>query len=83
MDYIHEPVRGAAIPGYWEIKNKVIAAGAFGCTISGGGSSVIAFCTEDKQDDIAVLMKKEFSANPNFSSVYKTTTSNLGVRITG
>jgi homoserine kinase len=83
VDYIHEPVRGAAIPGYWEIKNKVIAAGAFGCTISGGGSSVIAFCPEDKQDDIAVLMKKEFSANPNFSSVYKTTTSNLGVRITG
>jgi homoserine kinase len=82
VDYIHEPVRGAAIPGYWEVKKKVIDAGAYGCTISGGGSSVIAFCPAERQDDIASLMEKEFSSNPNYSKVYKTFTSNLGVRIT-
>ncbi len=81
VDYIHEPVRGAAIPGYWEIKQKVIEMGAYGCTVSGGGSSVIAFCPEDKQNDIAAFMEKEFSANPNFSKVYQTFTSNAGVQI--
>jgi homoserine kinase len=83
VDYIHEPVRGAAIPGYWEVKKKVIEMGAYGCTISGGGSSVIAFCPVEKQNEIANYMEKEFSSNPNFSKVYKTFTSNEGVQITG
>ena len=82
VDYIHEPVRGAAIPGYWEIKKKVIDMGAYGCTISGGGSSVIAFCPIDKQKEIAAYMQKEFSSNPNYSKVYETFTSNQGVKIT-
>lgn len=79
-DYIAEPVRGAAIPGYQETKKMVIKAGAFGCTISGGGSSVIAVCEKKKQDRIAEIMEKQFSANPYFDQVIKTTTSNLGVR---
>lgn len=81
VDYIHEPVRGAAIPGYWETKKKVLAAGAYGCTISGGGSSVIAFCPAEKQDEIAELMEKDFLSNPNYSKTYKTFTSNDGVQI--
>ena len=81
VDYIHEPVRGAAIPGYWEVKKKVIEMGAYGCTISGGGSSVIAFCPIDKQAEIAQYMHLQFSSNPNFSKVYETFTSNNGVQI--
>lgn len=81
LDYIHEPVRGAAIPGYWEVKKKVIEMGAYGCTISGGGSSVIAFCPIEKQAEIADYMNNQFSTNPNFSMVYKTFTSNNGVQI--
>ncbi|MCD4683693.1 MAG: homoserine kinase [Bacteroidales bacterium] len=81
LDFIHEPVRGAAIPDYWDIKRKIINMGAYGCTISGGGSSVIAFTPAGKQDDIADLMEKRFSSNPNFTKVYKTFTSNKGVQI--
>ncbi|MEZ5082026.1 MAG: hypothetical protein R2750_01010 [Bacteroidales bacterium] len=55
--------------------------GAYGCTISGGGSSVIAFCTQDKQEEIAAFMEKQFSDNPNFVKVIKTFTSNTGVQI--
>jgi len=81
LDFIHEPVRGAAIPDYWDIKRKVIEMGAYGCTISGGGSSVIAFCPENKQSEIAEFMDKVFSSNENFVKVYKTFTSNKGVQI--
>ncbi len=81
VDYIHEPVRGAAIPRYWDIKKKILNAGAYGCTISGGGSSVIAFCPSDKQEEIAVIMEKEFDTNPNFVKVFRTRTSNTGVRV--
>jgi len=81
LDFIHEPVRGAAIPDYWDIKRKVNEIGAYGCTISGGGSSVIAFCPENKQTEIADFMGKVFSSNENFAKVYKTFTSNSGVEI--
>ncbi|GAB4333816.1 MAG: homoserine kinase [Bacteroidales bacterium] len=80
-DYIHEPVRGAAIPGYWEVKEKVMELGAWGCTISGGGSSVIAFCPEEKQMQIARFMEDAFRDNPLFVKVYQTRTSNSGVEI--
>ena len=81
VDYIHEPVRGAAIPEYRDVKQKALDIGAYGCTISGGGSSVIAFCPKDKQEDIALMMEKEFASNPNFVKVIRTTTSNKGVRV--
>jgi homoserine kinase len=83
VDYIHEPVRGAAIPEYLTVKQKVLETGAFGCTISGGGSSVIAFCPKGKQEEIAEIMGKGFASNPNFVKIIKTKTSNEGVRVVG
>ena len=53
--------------------------GAYGFTISGGGSSVIAFCDKSKQDEIANLLQERFSKNPNFIKVFKTNTSNKGI----
>ncbi|MFH0867569.1 MAG: homoserine kinase [Bacteroidota bacterium] len=80
VDHIAEPVRGAAIPEYIETKKKILTAGAFGCTISGGGSSVIAFCTMEKQNEVENIMQKCFGNNPHFVRTYKTFTSNIGVR---
>ncbi len=83
VDYIHEPVRGAAIPGYWEIKKKVIDMGAYGCTISGGGSSVIAFCPIDKQKEIAALYAKGILIQSElFKSLRNIHIESMGVQIT-
>lgn len=79
VDHIAEPVRGAAIPEYSNAKKKVLEAGAFGCTISGGGSSVIAFCSKEKQEEIALLFEKCFAANPHYVKTIRTFTSNMGV----
>ena len=81
VDYIHEHVRGAAIPNYWDTKKRILNNGAFGCTISGGGSSVIAFCPREKQPAIAEIMEESFSGNPHFVEVIQTFSSNVGVRI--
>jgi homoserine kinase len=78
-DHIAEPVRGSAIPNYWDVKKEVLDMGAYGFTISGGGSSVIAFCEKDKQDEIANLLQQRFSSNPGFIKVIKTFTSNNGI----
>jgi len=80
VDHIAEPVRGAAIPDYLEIKNNVLNAGAYGFTISGGGSSVIAICNIENQQKIADLMHNSFSSNPNYVKTIMTKTSNQGVR---
>lgn len=81
VDYIAEPVRSAAIPGYQDVKQKALAAGAFGFNVSGGGSSVFAVCPDNKVDEIAFLLEKAFSDNPHFIKVIRTRTSNEGVRI--
>lgn len=78
-DHIAEPVRGASIQGYYDVKKSVLDAGAYGCTISGGGSSVIAFCPKEKQDEIETIMFNAFSSNGNFAEIVKTRTSNIGV----
>ncbi len=80
-DHIAEPVRGASIPEYQAVKNQVIGSGAFGCQISGGGSSVISICSPEKVDEVAEIMEHGFKNNPYFVKVYKTKTSNQGVQV--
>ncbi len=79
VDHIAEPVRSAVIANYNETKAKVLAAGAFGSTVSGGGSSVITICPAHLQDEIAAIMESGLKGNPNFVKIIKTTTSNTGV----
>lgn len=80
VDYIAEPVRSAPIPNYRDTKQKILAAGAYGCNISGGGSSVFAICPPEKLDEIASIMQNAFSTSQYFDKVIKTHTSNCGVR---
>ncbi|MEX0684663.1 MAG: homoserine kinase [Balneolales bacterium] len=44
-DIIFEPVRSLLIPGFDEVKQAAMQAGALGCSISGSGPSVFALCT--------------------------------------
>lgn len=43
-DVIVEPQRAALIPGFARAKQAALAAGALGCSISGAGPSVFAWC---------------------------------------
>ena len=80
VDHIAEPVRAVPIPNYFEAKRKILEAGAFGCNVSGGGSSVFAVCSEEKQDEIAQIMFENFSESPHFVEILKTRTTNFGVQ---
>lgn len=78
-DYISEPVRSNAIRGYWEIKEKILDAGAYGFNISGGGSSVFAVCNINNQDEIAEILEKQISKRGYDPHVIKTQSSNKGI----
>ena len=41
-----EPVRGPLIPGFAAVKEAALAAGAFGCTISGAGPTAVAIVSD-------------------------------------
>eukprot|EP00210_Caulerpa_lentillifera_P002911 g2779.t1 len=41
-DIVVEPVRGPLIPGFAEVKEAAMKYGAFGCTISGAGPTILA-----------------------------------------
>jgi len=41
-DTVIEPVRAHLIPGFYDVKEAAIEAGAYGCSISGAGPSVFA-----------------------------------------
>jgi homoserine kinase len=47
VDVVAEPVRSLFIPGYHNVKQAALQAGALGCGISGSGPSLFAFCRGD------------------------------------
>jgi homoserine kinase len=47
-DVLVEPRRAALVPGFPQVKHAALAAGALGCSISGAGPSVFAWCADDR-----------------------------------
>jgi len=76
-DNLVEPHRAAMIPRVWEVKQAALDAGAYGCSISGGGPSV--FAVGERVDEIAKAMVDAFSTVK--TRVYHTTPSNRGARV--
>jgi len=46
-DVLVEPRRESLIPGFRAVKTAALAAGALGCSISGAGPSLFAWCADD------------------------------------
>ena len=62
-DVIVEPARKHMIPGFNNVKNNALRAGAFGVTISGAGPSVIAFASKKQNlTKIGTSMKRGFKS---------------------
>lgn len=62
-DVLVEPYRAALIPGFKEVKAAALASGALGCSISGGGPSVFAWCHgQALAERAAAAMRSAFEA---------------------
>jgi len=81
LDLISEPVRSRAVPGYDELKKSVLDAGAWGCNVCGGGSSVFALAPPGRTQEIATLMRAVPLPDGQSPEVIITTTSNQGVEV--
>lgn len=53
-DVLVEPHRASLIPGFADVRGAAMAAGALGCSISGGGPALFAWCDGD---DVAAAVR--------------------------
>lgn len=78
-DHISEPVRSRFISRYNDVKKKVLEAGAYGCNVSGGGSSIFAICEECKTEEVAEIMSTLSDQRGVENEIIITRASNTGV----
>lgn len=82
-DEIIEPVRKNLIPGFSDVRDAALKAGATGCTISGSGPSLFAVAgSESSAAKIAMAMKKAFLSSAGVASEsYVSHVNMVGARI--
>ena len=62
-DHVAEPVRAPLLRGFTDAKAAALAAGALGCSISGGGPTSFAFASDDASAArIALAMRGAYAA---------------------
>ena len=62
-DVVVEPQRQALIPGFKDVKRAAMSNGALGCSISGAGPTVFAWCEEAAAQTIVKEMAAQFTAH--------------------
>ncbi len=82
-DVLIEPVRRILIPGFDEVKQKSLAAGALGGGISGSGPSLFMLCkTKETATNVAAIMQDVYQSLSIENKTYVTTVNPKGVVIT-
>ena len=80
-DFVAEPYRKQFIPGFDELREKILAAGALAMNISGSGPSV--FSLSEKQEvaeKVGEIMKEHFNSLGIDNNVYVTRVAKKGTR---
>jgi homoserine kinase len=62
QDLLHQPHRAKLIPGFEDVCNSAIQAGALSAALSGAGPSIAAYCITS-EDQIASVMIDAFAEN--------------------
>ncbi len=74
---LHEQYRAALIPGFDDVKNVALNAGALSFNISGAGPTVFAFAVKN-ENEIASAMQKAFEKNGQTATSEIMTVENNG-----
>lgn len=60
-DVVIEPQRQALIPGFADVRQASLGAGALGCSISGAGPTIFAWAQQDRAAGVLAAMKAVFA----------------------
>jgi homoserine kinase len=81
-DQVIEPQRSALIPGFYDVKNAALGEGALGCSISGAGPSVFAFCPNSLvAENAGLAMQRAFAQHKIESHIYLSPVNQEGATI--
>ena len=80
-DVIIEPQRQVLIPGFKAVKEGAKAAGALGCSISGAGPTIFAWCEEPHANAVRDAMVAGFKAHDLESDAWISTLDPAGARL--
>jgi homoserine kinase len=80
-DVMIEPQRARLIPGFAEVKRAAMDRGALGCSISGAGPSVFAWCEEAQASAIAAAMAQAFAGEGLESDQWVAAIEAVGARV--
>jgi len=82
-DVVIEPQRAALIPGFADVRRSALSAGALGCSISGAGPTVFAWCLESHAHAVCEAMVREFSHHGLEADHWITEVTPRGARVIG
>jgi homoserine kinase len=80
-DVVIEPQRKVLIPGFQAVKDGAMTNGAMGCSISGAGPTIFAWCEEPDAARILDAMVAGFTANGLQSDAWISTLDRVGAQI--
>ena len=80
-DVLIEPQRSSGIPGFANVQEAAMKNSALGCSLSGSGPSVFAWCRRSDARNIAVVMQAAFDRSGLTSSAYISAIDAPGVRL--
>ena len=81
-DAVAEPYRKGFIPGFDELRAKLLSAGALAMNISGSGPSVFALANRsDIAQRVGSIMERHFAQQGILSETYVVKVSNKGARL--
>jgi homoserine kinase len=80
-DVIIEPQRKVLIPGFEQVKQAAISNGALGCSISGAGPTIFAWCEEPDAVAIRDSMVAAFAAHDMGTDAWISTLDPAGARV--
>jgi homoserine kinase len=80
-DVVIEPQRQVLIPGFKAVKEGAMQRGALGCSISGAGPTVFAWCEHQDATRIRDAMVEAFSAHKLASDAWISTLDAIGARV--
>lgn len=80
-DVLIEPQRAGLIPGFAEVKAAALSGGALGCSISGAGPSVFAWCEEGTARAVSAGMTAAFARHGLEATAHVAPVGDDGARI--
>jgi homoserine kinase len=80
-DVVIEPQRQSLIPGFREVRSAAMSLGALGCSISGAGPTVFAWCEEPRGEAIRSAMVASFARHGLDSDAWITSIEPVGARV--